>query len=109
MTSSIPVRIRWAVDLLDVRPGDRILEIGCGGGVALSLIAARLRRGHVVGIDRSPIAVRRAAERNAVHIEAGRVRVQRAELESFRSREAFNRILAVNVNVFLTKPKLGAP
>ena len=27
---TIPARIRWAVDFMDVQPNDHVLEIGCG-------------------------------------------------------------------------------
>jgi trans-aconitate methyltransferase len=41
-----------------VRPGERLLEIGCGSGVAAALVCARLDDGRLLAIDRSPVQLR---------------------------------------------------
>ena len=43
---------RMVIDTLAPGPGDQILEVGCGHGRSLRLIAARVSHGRVVGIDR---------------------------------------------------------
>jgi SAM-dependent methyltransferase len=45
----------WAVDLLEVRPADRVLEIGFGPGVAIRALARRASAGFVYGIDHSEV------------------------------------------------------
>ncbi|WP_219465689.1 class I SAM-dependent methyltransferase [Nonomuraea rhizosphaerae] len=46
------------VDLLDPRPGERVLDLGCGTGVLTSQIAAR--GADVLGIDGSPAMIEKA-------------------------------------------------
>lgn len=101
----IPARLRWAVEQLVIAPDARVLEIGCGTGVALGLVCERLSTGHILGIDRSASAIDRARKRNAAHIAAGRAGLWRGELNDFTSDAgAFDTVFAVNVNVFWTDP-----
>jgi SAM-dependent methyltransferase len=89
-------RQRWAVDRLDVQPRDRVLELGCGHGVAMTLICEQLRGGFVVGVDRSRKMIDVASKRNAAHIEAGRARFVTAEVhEADLGEESFDKVLAV--------------
>lgn len=46
-------RNRWTLDLLALKPDDRVLEVGCGPGVALALAAERTPAGSVTGVDHS--------------------------------------------------------
>lgn len=121
--SSNVARNRWAVDLLDVDPGARVLELGCGPGVALAAFAARVDEGAgglVVGVDRSAVMVRQAGRRNAAAVAAGRVRLVCAPVEELLDPSAagapaapaaspfdepFDAILAVNNVGFWPDPE----
>ncbi len=98
----VPARIAWAVEILDLSPADRVLEIGCGPGVAASLVAPRLTEGSMTAIDRWATAIARTGARNREHLESGRLTLVQATLAEARSRERFDKALAVNVNVFWT-------
>ncbi len=74
-------RSRWAVGLLAVEPNARVLELGCGPGVAMAALAERAVDGLVVGVDHSPIMIRQARRRNAAAVAAGRVRLVCAPVE----------------------------
>ena len=50
-------RNRWAVELLDIQPTDRVIEFGCGPGVAIAALAGRADRGLVVGVDHSGLVL----------------------------------------------------
>jgi SAM-dependent methyltransferase len=103
MPPDVPVRLAWAVELVDPSPGEQILEFGCGPGVAAALVADRLDGGRLVAIDRSATAVERTKARNADHVRSGRVEVQQVSLADFRGEPgAFHKAFAVNVNVFWT-------
>jgi len=100
-TTAPPERIRWAVDMLDVQPDDVVLEIGCGGGVAVALICDRLADGHILAVDRSATMIERAQRRNSDCVAAGRASFRVAPLESAELDEAaFSTIFAINVNLF---------
>ncbi|WP_344936166.1 class I SAM-dependent methyltransferase [Sphaerisporangium flaviroseum] len=95
----------WAVSLLDVRPTDRVLEIGFGPGVAIAEFAGRATRGHVFGIDHSQAMVRQAARRNAAAVRAHRVHLTHASVERLPSfGDPLDAILAVNSVGFWPNP-----
>jgi SAM-dependent methyltransferase len=104
MAPAAPVRITWAVELVDPSPGQRILEFGCGPGVAAALVADRLGdAGSLVAIDRSATAVERTRARCASHVRSGRVEVHQVSLADFAAEPgSFDTAFAVNVNVFWT-------
>jgi ubiquinone/menaquinone biosynthesis C-methylase UbiE len=67
---------RWVVDLLDVQPHDRVLDVGCGPGLTVALIAERATAGFAAGVDPSAVMVRQATRRNRAAVLAGRVELR---------------------------------
>ena len=60
MVSGISPRLLAIVDALPLRPGMRVLEIGCGPGAAAREVVRRIGEGHVLAIDRSAKAIAQA-------------------------------------------------
>ena len=59
---------RTVADMLDLRPDDELLDIGCGPG---GFVAAKAQHvGRVVGLDASPLMLRAAERRPADRIAA---------------------------------------
>jgi len=101
LRTRVPERVRWAVRVLDISPGDQVLEIGCGSGVAVSLVCDQLVGGRITAIDRSATAIKRATERNADHIAAGKAVLRQVDLAALADRDRrFDKVFAVNVNLF---------
>ena len=99
-------RLRKVVEKLDVRPDDRILEIGCGHGVAATLVCERLEGGHLTAIDRSAKMIEAATRRNASHIEAGKAEFIACDLEGFDPEDRrFVKVFAVRVGLFHREPE----
>jgi ubiquinone/menaquinone biosynthesis C-methylase UbiE len=63
------------VGVLDVHPGDEVLEIGYGPGGLITLLVDRTEAASIRGIDPSPEMRHQACRRNRKAIEAGRVRL----------------------------------
>jgi ubiquinone/menaquinone biosynthesis C-methylase UbiE len=99
-------RLRRVVDRLDLRPGDRVLEIGCGHGVAATYV---LERGAwLTAIDRSPKMIEAATRRNAAYVEAGRAEFLVTRLEDLDLGERrFDAIFAVRVARFHREPRVA--
>lgn len=98
-------RLLSVVEQLDIRPDDRVLEIGCGHGVAATLVCQRLEGGHLTAIDRSPKMIEAAARRNAAYVEAGKAELLVADLEDLDLGERrFDKIFAVRVGLFHREP-----
>ena len=99
-------RLRAVVDRLEVRPGDRVLEIGCGHGVAATFVCERLDGGRLTAVDRSPKMIAAAARRNAAHVEAGTAEFLVARLEALDLGDRrFDKVFAVRVGLFHREPE----
>jgi ubiquinone/menaquinone biosynthesis C-methylase UbiE len=98
-------RLEAIVDQLDLRPDDRVLEIGCGHGIAATLVCERLDGGRLTAIDRSAKMIAAAKRRNAAFVEAGKAEFLVAALEDVDLGDRrFDRIFAVRVGLFHREP-----
>ncbi|QPP10279.1 methyltransferase domain-containing protein [Streptomyces bathyalis] len=61
------------LDLLDVQPGDAVLEIGYGPGALVRLLSARTGAAQIRGVDPSPEMRRAASRTNRAAVREGRV------------------------------------
>ena len=96
----------FALELLELTPADRVLEIGFGGGVTLSTLIERA--GFVAGIDRSHVMVERANARYASVVAAGRAEFRVGTVEALPFETAsFDKICTVNTIYFWRSLEAG--
>lgn len=102
----------WTVSIADVQPTDRVLEIGFGAGKAIQLLEKKTTHGFVYGIDLSATMVKRAKERNAHAVRAGRVTLQQGEAAHLPFEEHhFDKVVSIHTfywwseepHIFLTE------
>lgn len=111
MSGKASERFVWAVDTLEVGPADRLLEVGCGHGVAVSLVCERLTTGTITAIDRSAKMIEIAGRRNREHVDAGKAVLEAVALEDADlGNRRFDKVFAFNVAPFWLQPEaaLGA-
>ena len=96
-----------AIEALAPRPGDIVLDLGCGAGDALATLERGARPGIVYGMDRSLAMLAQARARNGRAIRAGTIVLTEGSFENLPYPDAsFDRIMASNVVYFWRDPEL---
>jgi 16S rRNA G1207 methylase RsmC len=79
---------------LDIQPGERVLEMGCGSGI-LSIAAAKMGAGRVVAVDIDPLALESAVENARLNGFSDRIDVRAGSwFEAVRTGEQFDVVIA---------------
>jgi ubiquinone/menaquinone biosynthesis C-methylase UbiE len=99
-------RLRSIVDGLHILPSDRVLEIGCGHGVAATFVCELLESGRLTAVDRSPKMIAAAERRNARHVDAGVAEFLVRDLQDLDLGDRrFDKVFAVRVGLFHREPE----
>ncbi len=98
----------WALPQLEVQPTDHVLDLGCGPGRAVRLLAGMAPQGFVAGVDHSPAMVAQARRLNRALIAAGRVEITPGTVEQITyPDERFDRVSAIETFMFWRNPLEG--
>lgn len=87
MTPKLSPRLAEIVKALPLHEGIRVLEIGCGPGVASREIANLIGAGHILAIDRSSKAIQLATKNSEDEIRSGRLNFRLMSVEEFELEE----------------------
>jgi ubiquinone/menaquinone biosynthesis C-methylase UbiE len=93
-------RFTWALDVLDVKPADHLLEIGCGAGVLAELISGDLKTGSITAVDSSAAMIKIASRKNIAKADFITSDFASAALPD----NIYDKVLAFNVNFFWKGP-----
>lgn len=96
------LRNRWTVEQLELRAEHRVLELGCGPGLALKDCAALVTRGRLLGLDHSATMLKQARARLSPGLQT-RVELRQADVAKLHEFEAnFDRAYSINVVQFVS-------
>jgi ubiquinone/menaquinone biosynthesis C-methylase UbiE len=88
---------QWVIQLLDVQPEERVLDVGCGPGVGIQRLAEVLSTGWAAGVDASREMLEQARERNAGAVQAGRIDLRQGLADHLPyADETFDKVLTIN-------------
>jgi ubiquinone/menaquinone biosynthesis C-methylase UbiE len=98
----------WAIDQMNVRPGDCVLDVGCGGGMAVKLLADRATEGFVAGVDYSEDMVLQATKRNSLRVQRGQVAIELGNAMALPYRDcSFDKACGIETFYFWPDPVAG--
>ena len=94
------------IDALDIKPDDRILEIGMGNGFFVKDIFAQHNTVHYSGCDYSEVMVNEACKSNQSLIDAGKVGFHTVAADQLPfANEVFDKVFSVNTVYFWDDPE----
>lgn len=102
--SSNVERNRWTVDLLNLDPDARVLELGYGPGVGIEAALQAAPDGQVIGIDHSPTMRAAAIRRNRRAVRSGRAQLLIGDAQNPPDLGPFDAIFGCNVWLFWPDP-----
>ncbi len=98
-------RTDWVLSFMDVKPDDKILEIGYGPGLAIEKLEKKIKNGLIVGVDVSDVMLKQASRRNFEGIKRGKVKLHQGTINDLNYKNNFfDYVFGINVSLFWKDP-----
>ncbi len=92
---------RLTVELLNIKPTDRILDIGFGGGMTIEEMVKTIDTGKIHGVDFSQAMVAQAKRKFKKLIQAGKVSIEFADVSKLPFEpNTFDKVCTINTIYF---------
>ena len=91
----------WALCHVNIKSGDHVLDVGCGGGKTVGKLSDMVGNGKVYGIDYSDLCIKKAEKLNHKNVLCGKVKLQKATVSALPfDSEKFDLVTAVETYYF---------
>ena len=99
---------KWTIRLMDIKSDDFVLDIGCGGGMAIKEVAKITASGFVAGVDYSETMVQQALKHNSSAVYSTRVEIKNGSISNLPFKdETFDKAYAIESFNFWPDPVAG--
>ena len=99
----------FALEMIAIRPDDRVLEIGCGPGNLIYDLAPGIDNGIIMGIDFSSTMVAIASKRNRHSMAHEKVNIVQHDFNDMEfEKQSYTKVCSVNTLYFWPSPKKTA-
>jgi SAM-dependent methyltransferase len=96
---------RWGLEHIAIAPDAVILDVGCGGGGTVKILAQTARRGKIYGVDHSEDVLLTAHQVNRALIEQGRVELKHGSVSDLPfPDDTFDLVTAFETSMFWPNP-----
>ncbi|MDJ0332871.1 class I SAM-dependent methyltransferase [Planococcus sp. S3-L1] len=91
----------WTIELLNLQPGESVLELGCGSGYAMKLILEKNVVKEIVGLDLSLAVIRSATIRNKKALQDKKAKLIQGNVKSLPCRDdQFEKVFSIHTIYF---------
>lgn len=91
----------WGLQKIKVKSDTPILDIGCGGGQTIHILASQFNQHNIYGIDYSQQAVETSIRKNSKAVADGRVKITRGDVSTLSFENGyFGTITAIQTHYF---------
>lgn len=92
---------RWGLGHMTIQPDAAILDVGCGGGGAVKILAQAAPHSKVYGVDHSEEVLRTACRVNQILIEQGRIELKHGSVSNLPfPNDTFDLVTAFETAIF---------
>lgn len=95
----------WGLGHVNIEPNYYILDVGCGGGNALSKMSKMAPEGKLCGIDYSEVSVKESKKKNKDDIKSGKIEITQGSVSSLPYDEnSFDLVTGIETYYFWPNP-----